>query len=394
MPLPELAEEVKKVLVDLTASFNLERVKKINHIYNTILVFLDFIGFNFYFMLKKFDASLPDKDYAYIPRFDSISGSYIIEDLKDFLEVYHFVGPNLPWDEVFEIFKFYKDLEVVARGEWRKTLTAIDSAKRSGILLDLVRHLDQNPYYKVSTKPPNEKIVEAFLENLRLRTENLLTKLKTEKRTNKKNQLVQAIFGTTGISRTKYYTQKGHITYSKKGLPGFNYVEPVNYLKAFLLDYYKRDIRELVNLLLVKGEWSSQALSQPFSDSFHQLMSFSENINQFDEELADDAEKGSKLKTLMYRSERDVNATNLMSQLLNDVNSRALELINGAGTHMIVVGKNIKSCMEDQAKPKHDLLFNWKALENSSEKDLRTWMSEVYKMIYYFIQLLQFFTKK
>jgi formyltetrahydrofolate hydrolase len=72
-------------------------------------------------------------------------------------------------------------------------LNNIDSAKRSGILLDLVRHLDQNPYYKVSTKPPNEKIVEAFLEDIRLRTENLLSKLKSEKRTNKKNQLVQAI---------------------------------------------------------------------------------------------------------------------------------------------------------------------------------------------------------
>jgi hypothetical protein len=171
-------------------------------------------------------------------------------------------------------------------------------------------------------------------------------------------------------------------------------VEPLNYLKAFLLDYYKRDIRELVNLLLVKGEWSSQALSQPFSDSFHQLMTYSDNINDFDEELADDAEKGSKLKTMMYRSERDVNATNLMGQVLSDLNGRALELINGAGTHLIVVGKNIKAAMEDQAKPKHDLIFNWKSLENASEKDLRAWMSEVYKMIYYFIQLLQFFIKK
>jgi hypothetical protein len=174
-------------------------------------------------MLKKFDASLPDKDFTLIfPRFDSISGSYIIEDLKDFLEVYHFVGPNLPWDEVFEIFKFYKDLEVVARGDWRKTLTAIDSAKRSGILLDLVRHLDQNPYIQGKHQAPQREDCRGlFRRYLRLRTENLLTKLKTEKRTNKKNQLVQAIFGTTGISRTKYYTQKGHITYSKKGLPGF-----------------------------------------------------------------------------------------------------------------------------------------------------------------------------
>jgi hypothetical protein len=192
-------------------------VKKINHIYNTILVFLDFIGFNFYFMLKKFDASLPDKDYAYIPRFDSISGSYIIEDLKDFLEVYHFVGPNLPWDEVFEIFKFYKDLEVVARGEWRKTLTAIDSAKRSGILLDLVRHLDQNPYYKVSTKPPNEKIVEAFLENLRLRTENLLTKLKTEKRTNKKTSWSRRYLAPLGLAALSTTPKKGTSHTVKRG---------------------------------------------------------------------------------------------------------------------------------------------------------------------------------
>jgi len=393
VPVKELGEEVKKILVDLNGAFTMERVKKINHLYNTLLVFLDFLDFNYFFMLKKFDAGLPDKDFGYLPRFESISASYILEDLKDFLEVFYFVSINLPWEEVFDVLKYYKDVEVVPRDSWRKILSNLENIRKSGIFLDMIRHLDQNPYYKVAAKPPNEKILEPFLESLRVRTETTLSKIQTEKRNNKKNQLVQAIFGTAGVSRTKNYTEKGHLAYSKKNLPGFVYVEPLNYLKAFLLDYYKRDIRELVNLLLVKGEWTSPAISQPFSDAFHQLMSFSDEINDFDESLAEDGDKGQKLKTMIYRVDRDANAAQIVSGLLKDINDRALDLITRGGASLIVVGKNLKALLDDQAKTKHDVLFNWKALEMASQKGLRDWIAEVYKTIYYFIQLMQFYVK-
>jgi hypothetical protein len=202
------------------------------------------------------------------------------------------------------------------------------------------------------------------------------------------------VFGTTGISRTKNYTEKANMAFQKKRVGGYSYVEPMNYLKAFLLDYYKRDIRELVNLLLVKGQWVSNALAAPMSESFHQLMEVSDRLTVFDESLAEDSDRGSKLKVLLTRADKDVNAQSSIKQHLKDINSGAKVLIIEAANHFIVIGKHLKMAMDDYGKPKHELLLNWKALETSTDKVLKDWMITTYKQLYSFVQLMQFFVKE
>jgi hypothetical protein len=171
-------------------------------------------------------------------------------------------------------------------------------------------------------------------------------------------------------------------------------VESINYLKAFLLDYYKRDIREIVNLLLVKGQWVSNTLAAPMSESFHQLMEVSDRLTAFDEALAEDAERGAKLKVLLTRADKDVNAQASIKQQLKDINSGARALIIEASGHFIVIGKHLKMAMDDYAKPKHELILNWKSLETSTDKVLKEWMTATYKQLYSFVQLMQFFVKE
>jgi len=171
-------------------------------------------------------------------------------------------------------------------------------------------------------------------------------------------------------------------------------VEPLNYLKAFLLDYYKRDIRELVNLLLVKGEWVSNALAAPMSESFHQLMEASDKLTVFDEALGEDGERGVKLKTLLGRADKDSNAAGSLKTQLKDINAGARVLIIEAATHFIVIGKHLKMAIDDYAKPKHELILNWKPLELSTDKVLKDWMAATYRQLYAFVQLMQFFVKE
>jgi hypothetical protein len=389
-----LTQQVRDALTEFSAVLELETQRKIDARYNLFLVFMDFVEFNFYFMLKKFDSGLPENDFNYNPRWEAINGEYVLDDLKDFLTAAGALQTDADWDSVFDLLQVYKGIDVVSRLNWKKMLGNLSQLRKSGVLLQLVQFLSGDPSYVPKVYQPNERIVDPFLTHLRNNVESVLAKITTERKTDKVNSLVMQVFGTTGISRTKNYTEKANLTFQKKRIPGYSYVEPLNYLKAFLLDYYKRDIRELVNLLLVKGEWVSNALAAPMSESFHQLMEASDKLTAFDEGLGEDGDRGSKLKVLLTRADKDNNAATSLKQQLKDINAGARALIIEAAQHFIVIGKHLKMAIDDYAKPKHELVLNWKPLELSTDKVLKDWMTATYKQLYAFVQLMQFFVKE
>lgn len=389
-----LAHQIREAFVEFSAVLELETQRKIDAQYNLFLVFMDFVEFNFHFMLKKFDSGLPDSDFNYLPRWEAISGEYVVDDLKDFLTASGALSVDADWESMFDTLRLYKGIDVLSRANWKKMLGTLSQLRRSGVLLQLVQYLSKDPSYLPKVFVPSERIVEPYLTRLRDGIDSVLAKIAAERKTDRVNSLVQQVFGTTGISRTRNYTEKANLAFQKKRIGGYSYVEAMNYLKAFLLDYYKRDIREMVNLLLVKGEWVSNALAAPMSESFHQLMDLSDRITVFDEALGEDSERGGKIKTLLARADKDNNAASSLKQQLKDINTNARGLIVEAATHLIVIGKHLKMAIDDFAKPKHELILNWKPLELSTDKGLKDWMAATYRQLYAFVQLMQFFVKE
>ncbi len=394
MPVDQLVSMFKEMLAEFSSALEAEMQRKIDTQYNLFLIFVDFISFNYYFMLKKFDSSLPEGDFSYLPRFEAINGEYVLDDLKDFLTAIAAVNPAAEWDALFDVLKSYKGMDVVSRANWKKMMANFVTLKKSGILLQLTQYLGGDPYYKVKAYVPSERIVDPYLSHIRSQVESVLQKISQEKRNDKLTGLVQQVFNTTGISRTKNYTEKANLGFQKKRVPGYSLVEPVNYLKAFMLDYYKRDIRELVNLLLVKGQWVSNALAQPMSDSFYHLMELSDQLTAFDDGLGDDAERGKKISVLLARADKDPNAATSLKVQVKEVNATARTLIVESATHLIVIGKHLKMAIDDYAKPKPELVLNWKQIEGGTQNILRDWLPTTYKLIYNFVQLMQFFVKE
>lgn len=389
-----LAKELKDKLVNFFAGFNSERVKSINDANKLLHIFFDLINFDYYFLLKKFDSSLPDRDFAYNPRFEAINGSYISDDLKDFLGILPLLNRDQNWNALFDILAGYKQTEVIDRAAFKKVLKQLMDVHKSGILLMLVQLIDEDPYYQPKVFPMGEGIVDEYLNKVKTSTEMTIQKILIERQNKKIDNLLQTVFGTTAISRMKNYTDKNNMAFSKKMLGGYTYIQPINYLKAFLLDYFKRDIKATVDILLIKGKWSTAFSSQQLSEAFHAIMKVSEDLLHFDDDLAEEGETGSKLKVMLHKGDRDKNSVVILRKLLKDVNDEALRMIHESANNLIMMGKGIKIVLEDYNKKHHELILNWKEVEGAFEGDVKTTLTELYKKIYYFIQLLQFYVKK
>ena len=221
-----------------------------------------------------------------------------------------------------------------------------------------------------------------------------LQKIVQERRTGKIDDLAKAVFGTTVVVRLKNYTEKANMQFSKKLLAGFTQTQALNYLKAYLIDYFKKDVREIVDVLLIRGKWSAPVLSQQLSDAYHALLEVSDQLLAFDDSVADDAEVGQKLRNVLAKADRDKEALKYLRQLLKETNDKALALINRAAINLVAVGRHLKSLIDDTQKQHHELLMNWKEVETQFASPMKDQMVETYKKIYFMVQLLQFFVKE
>jgi hypothetical protein len=143
-----LASELKDKLVTFFSAFNSDRVREVNERYNLLTLFFQLINYDYYFFLKKFDSSLPERDFNYHPKFETINGNYVSEDLKDFLEILPLLKKDQDWNALFDVLSFYKQSDVVNRDAFRKTVKTLVEVGQSSALTMIVQLLDENPYYQ------------------------------------------------------------------------------------------------------------------------------------------------------------------------------------------------------------------------------------------------------
>lgn len=393
---PELRDRLKESILSFYRAFDNKTVQSINETYSNIRRLSNFVRFDYYFMLRKFDSGFPEGEFTYKPKFESIQAEYVSDDLKDFLEVAYPLDRQANWDAVFDALRAYKGVETIARSDWKKVTADLEDVLKSNVLTMIIQHADGDPYYQPTPRKVTERIVESYLEGLKNTAEATVQRLLGERRAEKADQLKQKVFGTTAVQRTKFYTETANLVFTKRNLSGYAYTEPINYLKAFLLDYVKKDIREVVrDILIVRGQWSDNITSQRMSEAFHQVFTIADKVVKFDDSLADEGELGQKVKRAMGRiKDRDPATTKLLKQTLDEVNKQARGMIADAAGGLISMAKDLKTLIEDYDRRQGELILNWKELESFSEDPLKDRMVAIYRTTYYFVQLLQMYVKK
>ncbi|GHV85863.1 hypothetical protein AGMMS50230_14710 [Spirochaetia bacterium] len=389
----DLAEKVKRDLSSFVAAFDNTRVNGIDNCYSTIIALADFVCFDFFFLLKKFDANISERSFNYKPMFQPVKASELAEELKDFMEYSAAVEQDRDWKAALEVLKTYKEgMDVVNPDHWNKVIRLLKDVSRTRIFELIIQHITKDPLWQSVPKLRDERVADAILDAKKTEIEGALNKIQNDKRSAQIDQLAKAVFGSADVDRLTNYTSKAGEVFYKKDFDGFTKATGTNYLKAYLLDFFKKEIRELCDILLIRGQWSTNVLSQPMSDAYHEMMSFSDKLTAFDDSLGEKGEHGSRLKQAMLKVDRDRGQGKYIRIILRTVNNQAQGMINTASAHLITIGRSFKSLLEDMQKKPAEIILNWRELESASEEPLAKRIADDYKKMYYFVQLLQFFT--
>lgn len=391
MALPELSKKVNEILEKFNAEINRDKIIKIDSLYTKFVLFRNFCQYDFFFLLKKFDSSLRERSFNATPHFQPIGGSYVTEDIKNFTAIAWSLPVDADWEDVFRLLKALKGVEPITLNVWKKILLRLKSVREYNIFELMIQLITEDPGYRESYKMEENHIMDEYILEIRKTAEATLEQIESEQKAGKVDNLLSEIFETSSIEALKYYNEDTSSVYENKKLTALIYAEPLSYLKHFLLDYVKRDVRALSDILLVRAEWSAQQMAKPMSEAYHQMLEIAAGITKLDEKFGDTGEYGNKVKTLLPRVERDREAKNIAQMVIHDANNEAAGLLLVSRQHFVAYAKNLKMLLEDFVKPHSELIMNWKALDTFAENTLKQKCIDVYKKLFAFVSLLQNF---
>ena len=386
---PDLSRQLQEDLAALAVGFDNPRINGADKCYNLIASMKQFVFFDFCSLLKKFDPEMKEGDFLSQPKFAPVDGDFLVPDIAAFLAILPPFGAEDDWKTVFEILKYCKGgTDVIPLIQWNNMLLGLSDLKQSNIL-DLIGKLASgNPIWEIKTSIPNETLSGTWLEEKSREIRGVIADIAGNQRDAQINALEKEVFNTTETTRLNFYTtEKGRILLDKE-LEGYIYAPALNHLIVFIQDYIEKEIHELCDLLLIRGQWTNNVASRQMSDGYHDVSEITNEIVELDETLDEEGSNGPRLRGALLRVDRDRTQARYIKSIISTINEEALNLINRAVPSLIIVGKHFKMLMDDYEKKPNELIMKWKELVSFSKVPLNQRITAAYKKINYFVQLM------
>jgi hypothetical protein len=373
----------------LSASFDEDRINAADQCYNLITAFSQFIRFNYVELLNKFDSAVVEGIFTAPLKFAAVRADLLVEDLKALYTAISTLSPQEDWKTVFSVLRAAKGgTDLILYDQWIMLLANLYDIKTSKIIEYIIRHATENPLWDGKAQILNEHLGAAWLEEKREDVQKQIAAIAESQRNAQAAILARAIFGEVDTTRLIFYNERTNQIYWGKGLDGFAYAGALNYLTAFLQDFFSKEIQEVCEIVLIRGQWTSNTGSLQMSEGFHGALDLLPAIAELDETLSEKGSNGPRLRGALLRVDRNRTQARYIGSIIDGIDEEALEIIKTAVGHIITVGKYMKALSDDIPKKQSEILINWKDLDGYSKTPLAPRILEAYKKINYFVQLM------
>ena len=387
----ELVEAAQKQLKAFGGGFDKTTVERAKRAYRAVLVLVDLVCYDYWSILKRFDSRYPEADFAYVPRFLPLDADYVEGALKDFLEVLSPVEPEMDWAQALDILREFRGTELIGVEAWRGLLRAIGELKKSAALLSVIRVIDGDPTYAPGSRVAEGKLIEPYVSAVRTRVDGVVRRAVEDKRHQSLADLSREVFGDKELPRLDGYTVAASERLLKKSLPGFANAAALGYVKAYLIEVHKTQVKQTVDALLIRGKWRDAAISRGLSDAYRDTLAVLGEVVEFDRKLEDNQELGVKLKAALARVDRAKPQTLVAArQTVEFMDSQAKSYITRAAQGCLAMGQSLRALAEDAGRPEPQLLANWQELRGSKGgEDVRKDIVDLYRRLQAFMQILK-----
>ncbi|WP_221037294.1 hypothetical protein [Borrelia sp. HM] len=368
----DLSKNLNNNLNYLLKNITQEQVRLIDETYGALEIFFDLVSYKYYSIIKKFDSLFPENDFIYKPRFNAISCGVILDDVKELLECIYSIRDISVWRNLYDILVEVhgdKDNFPIKPNFWLKMFTSIIDINKKKEILYLVRYVSGEPdYLPMSNIKKSKAKAKIFFNDLTKHVSNEIAKIEILRKNNKSKILAEKLFSNTNLLSLDNYNENMNAKITSKILntTGYIYSELLGYLKTYAVSFVKKELSDIVNVLIIKGQWKDMEVSRDISNDIHSLYGIYSSIIEFDDNLSEQGGYGSRINALLHRvSIGEKSSEKLLLNIISDINKRALILLNDYYSKIGSLTRHLKDCLSDYVKPpsEKELIYNWKELD-------------------------------
>ena len=385
-------ETIKKNMNEYIKSFSPEIVSNINSTYNRLSDISNLITFDWQSLLHKFDSEIKETNFNYKPEFESIEGKYILDDLVVLNDDIETMDLDRDWKNVYEYIKFVSEDEGLIK-LFNKLIQQFRILKKDSYLSLIIKLIYKDPFYKQKKFPSNLKIVQDYIYNFQMQVKKTVDKAIEDIKKEKLNRLLLEIFHKTTIVRLKHYNERKNELLSKKGVSGFRYIDPLNYIKAFLLDICKGEIKPRIDYILVRGTWSTNELSSEFSSLLIHFNKLTDTVMEFDNSCSEEEYYGKSIRQMAFAVSHDPNAKNNLVKLIYKIDSDVEKIIYDCIKVFNVTANRIKILIDDYNSKIPKIIVDFHKIHWDFPQKFTVEFTEIYKRLANFVSLLKYYVK-
>ncbi|UER67532.1 hypothetical protein LKV13_01760 [Borrelia sp. BU AG58] len=349
-----------------------EQIRLIDETCEALYVFFDLVLYPYHSIIKNFDNLFPEDDFVYKPRFNAVGCGSILDEIKDFLENIYSVVDSSVWKNLYDILSdVYGDKGnfPLKPNVWLKIISSIIEINKNKEILYLVRYVSGDPdYFPISNRKKPKPMAKAFFNDLAKHVANEIEKIKVLQKNSKSRVLAEKLFPAGTILHLDNYNERMNVKITSKipSTPGYVYYELLGYLKTYVINFVKKELNDIVNVLIIKGQWKDIEISRHMSNDMHSLINTYSSLIDFDNNLGEQGSYGNRIKALLHRaSVGDKSSEKLLVSIVADINKKALVLLNDYYSIIYSMEQRLRDCLEDYVKTssERELIYNWKELD-------------------------------
>jgi hypothetical protein len=385
----ELSRVLREDLTALFEAFDGNRIAAMNRCFELISALIQFARFDFLSLLRRFDTDLPEGTAAYAPRFQPARGADLVEELGQFRAAIQNLEPSDAWKNALTVLKIANEgHELLPLPQWNMLVTNLRELKTSSIIDLIGQYTSKNPIWQVKYKAADALLAESWLEAKSVEVQGVIDTVLSRQRDSRIETLAIAVFGATAITKLQFYNTEISKSCITLGLDGFAYAAPLNYLFLFIEDFVTKEMQELCDILLVRGQWVNNSLSLEMSNAVHTITDVTDPIKALDSTLSDAGTRGFRFRSALTRAGKDKAQARFINHISGELDDGAIKLINAAVKGLVAVGKFMKNLLGDSQKDPSEIIINWKELGYFTKVPMSRRLTDAYKKINYFVQLM------
>jgi hypothetical protein len=379
---------VEKLLGEYMDLWDRESISNINSTYNNLLGLARFVHFDFFPLLREFDLKLEEADFLKKPSFSSSEGSLLKEDIIKLRRALFRFDVDDTFDRGMEAVEKLVGAETISKGSLAKLKNILKSLQENDYLSLIIRSINRS----LSPVPVEKRtcldIFQVYSQKRRTEVAKTLKSLEKSIRDEAVGSIVSKIFEGSVAGRIKNYQEIHNETFRRYGLPLYRWVDPLNYMKAFITDKYKPSISGVVNGLIVSGIFINKSALNDLSDSYYALGESLDIITAFEEDIDVDGDRGRLMQRLLENVGNEPGAKRALVRNIEEINKRAKQIIVGQIVNLKEMALGLKAIVEDYKKKSPAIIANLKKIRVRNNRQFIEEIIGAYKNIFWILKLL------